>query len=101
MRLAAYVSLLEIHLHQGESHGLKEKRKLVQSLKAQVRQRFGASVAEIDGQDTWQRTTLLCALVGDSGVQARSDELARFVESRCPDGCTFERDLLSLEDVRG
>jgi len=97
----AYVSLLEVRLHQGESHGLKEKRKLVQSLKAQIRQRYGASVAEIAGHDTWQSTTLLCALVGDSGVDVRTDDLARFVESRCPDGCSFDRDLLSLEDVRG
>jgi uncharacterized protein YlxP (DUF503 family) len=97
----AYVSLLEVRLHQGESHGLKEKRKLVQSLKAQIRQRYGASVAEIAGHDTWQSTTLLCALVGDSGVDARTDDLARFVESRCPNGCSFDRDLLSLEDVRG
>ena len=68
--MAAYVSLLEIRLHQGQSHGLKEKRKLVQSLKAQVRQRFGAAVAEIGGHDTWQSTTLLCAMVGDSRVSA-------------------------------
>lgn len=99
--MTAYVSLLEVRLHQGQSHGLKEKRKLVQSLKAQIRQRFGASVAEIGGHDTWQATTLLCALVGDSTVEARTDDLARFVESRCPDGCSFDRDLLSLEDVRG
>jgi uncharacterized protein YlxP (DUF503 family) len=99
--VTAYVSLLEIRLHQGQSHGLKEKRKLVHSLKAQLRQRFGASVAEIGGHDTWQSTTLLCALVGDSGVEGRTDDLARFVESRCPDGCSFDRDLLTLEDVRG
>jgi uncharacterized protein YlxP (DUF503 family) len=99
--VTAYVSLLEIHLHQGQSHGLKEKRKLIQSLKAQIRQRYGASVAEIGGHGTWQATTLLCALVGDSQVGARTDELARFVESRCPDGCSFDRDLLSLEDIRG
>jgi uncharacterized protein YlxP (DUF503 family) len=97
----AYVSLVEVRLHQNASHSLKEKRKLVRSLKDQIRQRFGASVAEIDGHDTWQRTTLLCALVGGNDVEARADELARFVESRCPEGCAFDRDLLSLEDVRG
>lgn len=99
--MPAYVSLIEVRLHQNASHSLKEKRKLVRSLKDQVRRRFGASVAEIDGQDTWQRTTLLCALVGGSDVESRADELARFVESRCPEGCGFDRDLLSLEDVRG
>jgi uncharacterized protein len=99
--MTAYVSILEIRLHQGESHGLKEKRKLVRSLKDQIRRRYGASVAEIGGHDTWQSTTLLCALVGDGGVEGRTDELARFVESRLPDGCSFQRDLLSLEDIRG
>ena len=99
--MPGYVALIEVRLRQNASHSLKEKRKLVRSLKDQVRKRFGASVAEIDGHDTWQRTTLLCALVGGSEVEDRADELARFVESRCPEGCGFDRDLLSLEDVRG
>jgi uncharacterized protein YlxP (DUF503 family) len=96
-----YVCLVEIRLHLSDSHDLKGKRKLLHSLKAIIRQRFGASVAEIDGHDTWQRSTLLCALVGDHEVSARADELCRFVESRVPEGCSFDRDLLSLEDVRG
>ncbi len=96
-----YVCLVEVHLHLNESGNLKQKRKVLHSLKAQVRKRFGASVAEIDGHDTWQRAVLLCALVGDTGVEDRAGELERFVQSRCPDECRFERDLLSLADVRG
>jgi uncharacterized protein len=96
----AFVCLIEARLHFGESQDLKGKRKLVKSIKEQVRQRFGASVAEIDGHDTWQRTTLLCALVGDGQVRDRADGMERFIESRCPDGCSFERDLLSLGDLR-
>jgi uncharacterized protein len=99
-RVSAYVFLLEVRLHINNSGSLKSKRKVVHSIKAQVRQRFGASVAEIDGHDTWQRATLLCALVGGSDVRARASELERFIEARCPDGCSFERDLLTLADVR-
>jgi uncharacterized protein YlxP (DUF503 family) len=99
--VSAFVCLLEIRLHFGDSQDLKGKRKLVKSLKDQLRQRFGASVAEIDGHDKWQRATLLCALVGDGDVGDRADALQRFADSRFPDGCSFERDLLSLEDVRG
>jgi uncharacterized protein len=58
--MAAYVCLVEVRLHLNDSGSLKSKRKVVSSLKAQVRQRFGASVAEVDGHDTWQRT-VLCA----------------------------------------
>jgi uncharacterized protein len=95
-----FVELIEIRLHFGEVHDLKGKRKLVKSLKDGIRQRFGASVAEIDGHDKWQRSTLLCALVGDREVSDRAGGLIRFVESRHPDGCSFERDLLSLRDIR-
>ena len=99
--MTSYVCLVEVRLHFGESHDLKGKRKLLHSLKAGLRQRFGAAVTETEGHDTWQRSTLLCALVGDSSISARADELCRWVESRVPGGCVFERDLLSLADVRG
>jgi uncharacterized protein YlxP (DUF503 family) len=98
--VTAFVCLMEIRLHFGEVQDLKGKRKLVKSLKDGIRRRFGASVAEIDGHDKWQRSTLLCALVGDAQVSDRADGLVRFVESRCPDGCSVERDLLSLRDIR-
>ena len=96
-----FIELIEIRLHFGEVQDLKGKRKQVKSLKDSIRQRFGASVAETEGHDKWQRSTLLCALVGDGEVSDRADGLVRFVESRCPDGCSVERDLLSLRDVRG
>jgi uncharacterized protein YlxP (DUF503 family) len=95
-----FVELIEVRLHFGDVSDLKGKRKLVKSLKDGIRQRFGASVAEIDAHDKWQRATLLCALVGDGDVSDRADGLVQFVESRCPDGCSFQRDLLSLRDIR-
>jgi uncharacterized protein YlxP (DUF503 family) len=98
--MTSYVCVIEAQLHFGELHDLKGKRKQLHSLKAHLRQRFGASVAEVDHHDAWQRSTLVCALVGDSEVSARADELSRYIESRCPEGCRFERDLLSLEDIR-
>ena len=99
--MTTYVCVVEAHLHYGELHDLKGKRKELHSLKAQLRQRFGASVAETGHHDSWQRSTVVCALVGDGQVAARADEVQRFIESRCPDGCSFDRDLLTLEDVRG
>ena len=99
--MRAFVCVLEANLHFGDVHDLKGKRKHLKSLKDAIRNRFGASVTETEGHDTWQRTTLVCALVGDSRVGDRADELERFIESRCPDGCAFERELLSLEDIRG
>lgn len=98
--MGAYVCVIEVRLHFGEAGDLKQKRKQLHSLKAGLRRRFGASVAEIDGHDLWQRSTLLCALVGGPELGARADQVERFIESRHPDGCACERELLSLEDVR-
>jgi uncharacterized protein YlxP (DUF503 family) len=99
--VTGFVCLLEAELHFGEAHDLKAKRKLLKSITEQLRRRFGAAVAEIDHHDKWQRATLLVALVGDvAGAEARRNEIEHFLESRCPDGCRFERDTLSLGDIR-
>ena len=99
--MTALVCVLEVHLHLNEAGDLKQKRKLVKSLKDQLRKRFGVSVAETEHHDKWQRATLLVALVGDTEIESRADAVQRLVESRCPDGCSFERDVLSLADLRG
>lgn len=98
--MRAFVCILEVHLHFGDVRDLKGKRKLVKSLKEGLRRRFGASVAETDGHDKWQRSTLVCALVGGADVGDRADAMQRFVDSRFPDGASFERVLRSLSDLR-
>jgi uncharacterized protein YlxP (DUF503 family) len=95
-----FVCIVEAQLHFGDVHDLKGKRKHLKSLKDRLR-RLGAAVSETEGHDKWQRATLVCALVGDSRVGDRADELERLIESACPEGCSFQRDLLSLEDIRG
>ncbi len=99
--VATYVCVTEAHLDLRHCSSLKEKRKVVSSLKAQVRQRFVAAVAETADHDDRRRATLLAALVGGAEVPRRADELERFIEARCPDGCRFERNLLTLADIRG
>jgi uncharacterized protein YlxP (DUF503 family) len=99
----SYVALVEIHLHFPEGSSLKAKRKELLSLKAQLHKRFGASVAETDHHDLWQRSTLTAALVGrDSGpLQGAADKLERYVESCYPDGVRFERGLVTSAEVLG
>lgn len=98
--MATYVCVIEISLDLRHAQSLKEKRKVVSSLKAQLRQRFVAAVAETDHHDDRRRTTLVVALVGGAEVRTRADEVERFVEARSPDGCRVDRDLLTLADIR-
>ena len=53
------------------SHSLKEKRGVVRSITQRVRNRFNVSVAEVGGQDTWQRAVLGLALVASEAPAAR------------------------------
>ena len=99
----SFVCLLEIHLHFPNGSSLKDKRRELSSLKEQLRHRFGASVAETDHQDLWQRSTLTAALVGRDvhSVDEAAAKLTRYVESRFPDGVRVERGLISAEEILG
>ena len=101
LRPVAFICLLEIHLHFPDVHSLKSKRKELSSLKAQLQQRFNASVAETDHQNLWQRSTLSVALAGRdmSTLDEAASKLTRYVESQFPDGVRVQRALVSSEDL--
>jgi uncharacterized protein YlxP (DUF503 family) len=98
----AFVCLIEVRLHVAESQSLKSKRQVVRSVKDALRERLGAAVAEVGGQDTWQSATLLCALVGreQDELMRRADRLEEIVVARAGEGASFERTLRSMEDLR-
>lgn len=50
------VGLLTLELHLPEAHSLKDKRQVLRSLKDRLRANFNVAVAELDFQDTWQRS---------------------------------------------
>jgi uncharacterized protein len=60
---SGYVGILTVELHFPEAGSLKGKRKHVKSAKAQLQNRFGASVAEVDHHELWQRARLTVACV--------------------------------------
>jgi hypothetical protein len=81
---AGYVGILTIELHFPEAHSLKEKRHFVRSAKAQLQNRVGASVSEVDHHDVWQRARLTVACVAREHreVTRLLDEAERWLRSR-------------------
>lgn len=75
-------------------HSLKEKRRVLRSLKDRLRSRHNISIAEVDSQDLWQRAVIGIAAVGDG--RAPVEDLLRAIvndiESRIP-GEIIDRDL--------
>ena len=68
-----------ITLHLPGIHSLKEKRHVVKGLKDRLRHKFNVSVAEIDGQDTWQRSVVAAVTV--SGDRKHAEGLLQLVEN--------------------
>ena len=75
MRLGA--ALVELRIR--DSRSLKAKRGVVQSIKRRVRNRFNLSVAEVGGQETWQRSVLALAAAG-SETHIVESELAKAID---------------------
>jgi len=69
-------------LSLAECRSLKDKRRVVKSLKDRIRGRFNVSVAETAYQDVWTRAQLSVVLVCTHGPSADSvlDKLDRFIE---------------------
>jgi uncharacterized protein YlxP (DUF503 family) len=95
--------VLVIELHFPDAGSLKNKRKDLSSIKAQLHGRLGVAVAETGYQDLWQRATLTAALTGGSlrRLTSAADEVERWVLARCPEGSRVERLIVSVEDLRG
>ena len=66
------VGTLKLRLVLRESHSLKDKRRVLKSLKDTLSNKFNISVAETDEQDVWQTAELGVASVGTDGPFVQS-----------------------------
>ena len=86
------VGVVTWDLHLDGCASLKDKRRIVKSLKDRLRQRFNVSVAETDSHELWQRAELSCCVVATDRHRAQEvlsavdhfvagDPLARIIDS--------------------
>ena len=82
--MAGYVGILSVELHFPENESLKGKRKYLKSAKAQLHQRFGASVAEVAYHELWQRAglTVACAAKEHRDLEHLLDAVVRYLGSQ-------------------
>ncbi len=77
------IESLEIRLYAPWVHSLKEKRMIVKSLTAKIRNQFNVSVAEVADQDLHQSIVIGLACVAGSAAHGDSiaDHVINFIES--------------------
>lgn len=97
---SGYVGILTIELHFPEAHSLKEKRHHVRSAKAQLQNRVGASVAEVDHHDVWQRTrlTVSCVAREHRELERLLDDAERWLRGQEWEVSRSERLVIDPED---
>ena len=97
---AGYVGILTVELHFPEAGSLKGKRKHVKSAKAQLQNRFGAAVAEVDHHDLWQRCRLTLACVAREHREAEQllEEAVRYLNAQEYELVRVQREVLAPED---
>jgi uncharacterized protein YlxP (DUF503 family) len=95
-----YVGILSFELHFPESHSLKEKRMHLRSVKQQLANRVGCSIAEVDHHDVWQRArlTLACVTRDPGSATKLLDEAERWLAGQAFELGSRERELVHLED---
>ena len=98
----AFVAVLLVHLHFPDVASLKGKRAELAPVKARL-EKMGASVAEVEHQDLWQRATLAAAFAGGAPgrLEARVDTLSDWLDARFPQGARVERVTASWDDLVG
>jgi uncharacterized protein len=81
------VGISEITLHLPESHSLKDKRQIIKSLMARVRQRFEVAIAEVGENDIWQIAKIGISHVGNNHQHADEvlNHVRRYIEETRPD----------------
>jgi uncharacterized protein YlxP (DUF503 family) len=96
---AGYVGILSVELYFPENGSLKGKRKYVKSAKAQLHNRFGASVAEVDHHDLWQRAglTVACVARGHRELQELLDGAERYLAGQEWELVRTTREVVALD----
>ena len=79
----AHVLFLLIDIHIPHSHSLKEKRRVLNSLKDKIRSKFSASVAEVGDSEKWQRAVLGISIINNSKSYLRKfqQEIMTLIET--------------------
>ena len=74
------IGLLTIDLLIPGTRSLKDKRRVVKSIKKRMRNKFNCSVAEVDYHDEWRRARMaVCVVSGDATFANKQlNEIAKF-----------------------
>jgi uncharacterized protein YlxP (DUF503 family) len=78
-----FVGVGQVELYFPESGSLKSKRFILKSIKTRIHNKFNVSVAEIENNDKWQRSSLGIAVVSNDKkiVDSTLNQVFNFIKN--------------------
>jgi len=88
------VGVMQVDLSIPDARSLKDKRRVVLSLKQRIRNRFNVSVAEVETENTIRRCKLAIGMVSNASrpIHSQLDKIVELIRAT--------RDLILLEYER-
>ncbi len=94
-----FIGTCQITLHLPDSQSLKDKRQIIKSVMARVRNRFEVAIAEVEEQERWQIAVLGVSCVSNSKQHAEEilERVRRYIEETRPDilVSNFETEMIT------
>ena len=92
------VGVAKITLRLAGSFSLKDKRRVVNSVRERVRSKFNVAVAEVDQNDAWQTAVIGITCVSNNVRHADQtlDNVLSFIESDRPDAEVIDCEMETL-----
>ncbi len=90
-----FIGTCLITLHIPAAGTLKEKRSVVKSIIARVRNEFNVSIAEVDLHDVYTQTALgvACVSTSQSYAHGQLERVVKFIEKIRPDVPLFDYEI--------
>ncbi len=78
------VGVVRFELHLPEVGSLKDKRKILLSVKDRIKNKFNVSVAELEDNDLWQKSVIGAAVISNDKTHANAvlSKVIDLVENR-------------------
>lgn len=97
--MAMFVGVLRLRLQLPESGSLKEKRQVVRSMLARLKNELKVAAAEVDKLDRWQVAEIGIACVGNDvrHVEEVTAQAANFVQRNWPELPILELETETLQ----
>lgn len=91
----------KIRLHMPYNQSLKEKRRIVKSVIARLRNQFNVSVSEVDDQDLWQLATLGISCVSNNSqhIDETLTKVIKFISQNYPESEIIEQKVEIIHGI--